>query len=156
MKVNGSLTSEIILKRGLRQGDPLSPYLFLMCAEGFSALLQKAEIEGEIGGVKICQGAPSVSHLLFVDDSLILIRANGEDATKLQDILNLYAECSGQVINKEKSAIMFSKNTNSESKFAVMQQLGITRESFSDKYLGLPIHVGNNKAQIFSYLKDHV
>jgi hypothetical protein len=56
--------------------------------------------------VKICHRAPSISHLLFADDSLILVRANGEDATKLHGILDLYAECSGQVINKEKSAIM--------------------------------------------------
>jgi hypothetical protein len=83
VKVNGSFTDEIILERGLRQGDPLSPYLFLLCAEGFSALLKKAENEGEIGGVKICHGAPSISHLLFADDSLILVRTNGEDAAKL-------------------------------------------------------------------------
>jgi hypothetical protein len=175
VKVNGSLTEEIIPEQGLRQGDPLSPHLFLSCAEGFSALLKKAENEGEIGGVKICHGAPSISHLLFADDSLILVRANGEDATKqLQYILDLYAECSvqvinnkasgypgfvwcsGQVINKDKSAIMFSKNTSAGCKSAVTLQLGINRESFNDKYPGLPIHVGNNKAQIFNYLKERV
>jgi len=131
--VNGSLTEEIIPERGLRQGDPLLPYFFLLCAKGFSALLKKAENEGEIGGVKICHGAPSISHLLFADDSLILVRANGEDATKLQGILNLYAECLGQVINKDKSAIMFSKNTSARCKSTVMFQLGINRESFNDK-----------------------
>jgi hypothetical protein len=128
----------------------------LLCAEGFSALLKKAKNEGKIGRVKICHGAPSVSHLLFADDSLILVRANGEDAAKLQGILDLYAECSGQVINKDKSAIMFSKNTSAGSKAEVKSQLGISRESFNDKYLGLPIHVGNNKSQIFSYLKERV
>ena len=133
VKVNGSLTEEIIPERGLRQGDPLLPYFFLLCAKGFSALLKKAENEGEIGGVKICHGAPSISHLLFADDSLILVRANGEDATKLQGILNLYAECLGQVINKDKSAIMFSKNTSARCKSTVMFQLGINRESFNDK-----------------------
>ena len=107
--------------------------LLLLCAKGFSALLKKAENEGEIGGVKICHGAPSISHLLFADDSLILVRANGEDATKLQGILNLYAECLGQVINKDKSAIMFSKNTSARCKSTVMFQLGINRESFNDK-----------------------
>jgi len=84
IKVNGELTDEIIPTRGLRQGDPLSPYLFLICAEGFSALLNHAEREGKIAGVKICHGAPSISHLLFVDDSLILIRARKEDAMPLQ------------------------------------------------------------------------
>jgi hypothetical protein len=73
IKVNGALSESFEPERGLRQGDPLSPYLFLLCAEGFSALLAKAEEDGLISGVKICRNAPSISHLLFVDDSLILI-----------------------------------------------------------------------------------
>lgn len=156
VKLNGCLTEEFVPERGLRQGDPLSPYLFLLCAEGFSILLQKADNDGHIGGLKICQGAPSISHLLFADDSLILIHANGEDAAKLQGILDLYEECSGQMINKDKSAIMFSKNTCNSKKTVVMHKLGICRESFNDKYLGLPIHVGCNKSQVFGFLKDCV
>jgi hypothetical protein len=105
--VNGVLSDIIHPQRGLRQGDPLSPYLFLLCAEGFSALLSQAEQEGRLQGVKVCQRAPSMSHLLFADDSLILFRAKGEDAQELQRILDLYEESSGQMINKEKSAIMF-------------------------------------------------
>lgn len=55
-----------------------------------------------------------MSHLLFADDSLILFRADGGDARYLQDILHTYEECSGQMINKEKSTIMFSSNTVGE------------------------------------------
>jgi hypothetical protein len=73
IKVNGDVTESFKPERGLRQGDPLSPYLFLLCAEGFSALLQKAEREGLIARVQVLQAAPSVSHLLFADDSLILL-----------------------------------------------------------------------------------
>ena len=83
ISVNGELSEVIKPQRGLRQGDPLSPYLFLLCAEGFSALLSQAEREGNLKGVKVCQRAPSVSHLLFADDSLILFRANGGDAQHL-------------------------------------------------------------------------
>ena len=72
IKVNGELFESFRPGRGLRQGDPLSPYLFLICPKGFSALLQKVEEEGRLRGVKICHNAPSVSHLLFADDSLIL------------------------------------------------------------------------------------
>ena len=95
IKVNGALSDSFVPEKVLRQGDPLSPYLFLLCAEGFSALLNKAEEGGLISGVRICRNAPSISHLLFADDSLILIRANREDATQFQGILELHERCSG-------------------------------------------------------------
>jgi hypothetical protein len=75
VKVNGDLSESFLPQRGLRQGDHLSPYMFLLCAEAFSALLKQRERDGAITRVRICQRAPSISHLLFVDDSLILIRA---------------------------------------------------------------------------------
>jgi hypothetical protein len=70
--------------RGLRQGDPLSPYLFLLCAEGLSSLLLYEEEVGGIDGVRVCRNAPSVSHLLFANDSLILMKADMNNATSLQ------------------------------------------------------------------------
>jgi len=135
IKVNGELTDSFKPERGLRQGDPLSPYLFLLCAEGFSALLQQAERDGKIAGVKVCHAAPSVSHLLFADDSLILIRANGGDAQHLQDILDLYERCSGQMINKAKSAVLFSKNTKATQKRELCEKLQVTKETMNERYL---------------------
>jgi hypothetical protein len=83
IKVNGELTNSFKPERGLLQVDSLSPYLFLLCAKGFSALLQKTERDGMIAGVKICQAALSISHLLFTDDLLILIHAMEGDAKQL-------------------------------------------------------------------------
>lgn len=84
-------------QRGLRQGDPLSPYLFLICAEGFFAMLHDAEMRRSIRGIKICREAPSISHLLFADDSLLLMEANVESAHELNRILNTYEASSGQM-----------------------------------------------------------
>ena len=75
IKVNGEYTEQIYPQRGLRQGDPLSPYLFIICAEALSALLQKAEVDGSILGIKIYRGAPRINHLFFADDSLIFMNA---------------------------------------------------------------------------------
>lgn len=61
----------IIPSRGIRQGDPLSPYLFIVCAEGLSAIIRKYEMHNWIHGVKICRKAPMVTHMLFADDSYI-------------------------------------------------------------------------------------
>ena len=89
IKVNNEVTNTILPGRGLRQGDPLSPYLFLICAEGFSSMLQDAEENGRLKGIKICRNAPSVSHLLFADDSLLLVEGNERNATEVQRILEV-------------------------------------------------------------------
>jgi len=156
IKVNGEMTEEIIPTRGLRQGDPLSPYLFLLCAEGFSGLLIEAERTGNLEGVTICANAPSITHLLFADDSLLLLKVNDENANCLQHVLQRYEECSGQMINKDKSSILFSKNCGHGRKAAFMSLLNLSHEARSDKYLGLPVYMGRSKSKLFAYLKDRV
>ena len=70
--VNGQLTSSLRLQRWLRQGDPLSPYLFLLCAEGLRALIKQAYKSRLWSGISIARGAPTITHLFFADDSIIL------------------------------------------------------------------------------------
>lgn len=106
----------------------LTPLSILVMCRSFLALLKKGEEDGLLAGVKICHNAPSISHLLFADDSLILIRANEGDCTHLQIIPQLYEGCSGQVINKAKSAILFSKNTKPRQKKVVCELLQVTKE----------------------------
>ena len=114
--INGKPFGMINPTRGLRQGDPLSPYLFLLCAEGFTSLLQKAELEGRIHGVSICRRAPKISHLLFADDSLLFCQATEGETRETLDVLKLYVEASGQCLNMEKSSVYFSSNTSSLKK----------------------------------------
>ena len=109
--VNGEPSGYIQPKRRLRQGDPLSPYLFLICTEGLSALLRKAERDSLIHGVAISRGGPRVSHLFFANDSLIFCRATATDCVTLQNILNKYEGASGQKINGDKTAVFFRRNT---------------------------------------------
>ena len=71
VRINGKAYGNITPSRGIRQGDPLSPYLLLICAEGFTSLLARAEIEGRLHGVALCRSAPSISNLLSADDSFI-------------------------------------------------------------------------------------
>lgn len=73
--INGEITIYISPTRGLQQGDPLSPYLFLMCAEGLTGLFVDFEQCGLIHGVSIYRGAPWIAHLLFADDSFLFLRA---------------------------------------------------------------------------------
>jgi hypothetical protein len=95
VRFNSEDTDMFTPTRGLRQGDPLSPYLFLLCAKGLSSLLLHEEEVGGIDGERVCRNAPSVSHLLFADDFLILMKADMNNATSLQQVLDTYCANSG-------------------------------------------------------------
>lgn len=71
--VNEDIVGPIFPGRGLRQGDPLSPYLFILCAEGLSAAIRKKNREGRLHGSRVSRLAPAVSHLLFADDCLLFV-----------------------------------------------------------------------------------
>ena len=111
IRFNSQETDMFVPSRGIRQGDPLSPYLFLICAEGLSSMLQFEEEVGSLDGVRVCRNAPSVSHLLFADDSLILMTADMLNAASLQRALDDYCTNSGQLVSRSKSSIFFSLNT---------------------------------------------
>ena len=68
---DGKEISPIIPQRGLRQGDPLSPYLFIICVEALSSLIKSREAAGHVHGCQIARGAPSISHLFFANDCFI-------------------------------------------------------------------------------------
>ena len=101
--VNNNMVGPITAGRGLWQGDPLSPYLFILCAEGLSALIRQAEGMGDLHGVRICTDAPVISHLLFADDCFLFFRAKEYEARVMQNILKTYEEASEQAISLPKS-----------------------------------------------------
>ncbi|KAL4278813.1 hypothetical protein GQ457_03G026150 [Hibiscus cannabinus] len=107
--VNGVLSDYFAPSRGLRQGDPISPYLFLICCEGLSSLFRMAAANGVFCTSRITRGAPLINHLLFADDCLIFGEATISNASQLKGLLDCYGDCSGQLINYEKSSIFFSE-----------------------------------------------
>lgn len=110
--------------RGIRQGDPLSPYLFLLCAEGLSSMINQAARSQMLSCISICRGCPMVTHLLFADDSLLFCKACVQECQKLIEILKLYEDASGQKINVEKSLIFFNHNTPQQLREEVLNILG--------------------------------
>ena len=110
--INGEPHGHITPSRGLHQGDPLSPYLFLLCTEGFHGLLRKAKENGDIRSVSICRSAPKLTHLLFADDSLIFCKAKINEFEKLLEILATYEQASGIQISGDKTTLFFSKSTS--------------------------------------------
>lgn len=93
--INGEPHGEITPIKGLRQGDPLSPCLFLVCTEGLHSLISKAANNGDIKGVSICRNGPKITHILFADDTLIFCRVKESECQSLLDILVIYEQASG-------------------------------------------------------------
>ncbi|QHO00044.1 uncharacterized protein DS421_13g403050 [Arachis hypogaea] len=164
-KVNGKLTKKnqtskltkkIKPQRGLRQGDPLSPYLFIIAAEVFTILMNRAEREGDITGMKLAPNAPNLTHLLFADDCIIFSKAREEDIYQLIQILNVYTEASGQRINLDKSGIIFGNHVSINTRVQIEEILGISTWDNPGKYLGLPAKWGRSKMKALEWIEDKV
>ena len=104
----------------------------------------------------MCRNAPSVSHLLFADDSLILMNTDVLNAASLQQVLDTYCHNSGQLVSLAKSSIFFSPNTNVVSIVEICQQLHIDTEALYDKYLGLPAMVGADRSDCFRHVIERI
>ncbi|KAK1554997.1 hypothetical protein Q3G72_020206 [Acer saccharum] len=154
--LNGKPVGKVIPSRGLRQGCPLSPYLFILCAEALSSLLQNSENNGRGLGVKCCRGSPLVSHLFFADDSVLFYRASKENCRTIRNLLTIYENGSGQQVNLQKSRITFSPNVPQDTRREIQGFFQIADCNTHDKYLGLPTLVGRNKRKTFNEIKERV
>ena len=156
IKINGKPSGCIIPSRGIRQGDPLSPYLFLLllCTEGLSALIRKVVEEGQMGGIVVSRGGLRLSHPFFADDSLIFCKASIAECSELKRILQVYEDASGQQLNRAKTSLFFSNNTPRLIQEEIKNSFGAHVIKQHEKYLGLPSLVGKNKKSTFNDIKE--
>ncbi|CAH9105008.1 unnamed protein product [Cuscuta europaea] len=156
IQFDGDFLGPIIPGRGLRQGDPVSPYLFILIAEGLSALIRQAEKQRNIHGVAVCRRAPRVSHLFFVDDSFLFFKANMIECTAVKEILKEYEDNSGQAVNFTKSTLSFSPNIQEDFKGYCRNFFGVLQDGDNQRYLGLPSLIGRGKRAILGFLRDRI
>ena len=154
IKINGTPRGHITPSRGIRQEDPLSPYLFLLCVEGLSALIQSSVNRGQMEGIKICRGGPRLSRLFFANDSLIFCKATLKECDELQRLLALYEKASDQSLNRAKTSLFFSSNTSRDVQEEIKNWFGAQIIKQHEKYLGLPSLVGKNKRLTFNAIKE--
>lgn len=152
----GKEMGPIVPSRGIRQGDPILPYLFIICHEGFTALINKYIKKGWTHGCRVTNGAPSISHMLFADDSYLHCKATTGEAFKVSQLLQDFEHASGQQVNRQKSSIFFSTNTTEMFRAAISGQMRMNEASEDSMYLGLPNIMGRNKNVILGFLKDKV
>lgn len=136
--VNGSPTEEISIHRGLKQGDPLSPFLFLLVAEGFSGLMRKAREINLVEGFQIGANSLEVTHLQYAEDTLCIGKATVENLSAMKSILRGFEMVSGLKINFFKSSLI-GVNVREDFMEMACNFLNCSRGSVPFNYLGLPV-----------------
>ncbi|GJY40357.1 RNA-directed DNA polymerase, eukaryota, reverse transcriptase zinc-binding domain protein [Tanacetum coccineum] len=142
--VNGSPTSEFSLKRGLRQGDPLSPFLFIIVMEGLHIALKEGLTANLFQGVKIGSSEIRLSYLFYADDVIILSEWNQCDMDNIIRIINVFYLASGLKINISKSSL-FGVGVSSDDIESMAAGTGCSTSNLPFSYLGLPIGLNMNR-----------
>jgi hypothetical protein len=142
--------------RELRQGDPLSPYLFLVVADGLLRLLQHEVGQGTLHDLHVCRRAPGISHLLFVDDTLLFLEAKRDQVKIIQGVVRKYERITGQLINLAKCSLMFGAACSAEDRDHMMEVLQVVNVAEEEKYLGLPTPRGRMSKDKFKSTKKRL
>ncbi|KAJ9557471.1 hypothetical protein OSB04_012085 [Centaurea solstitialis] len=142
--VNGSPSAEFHMKKGVRQGDLMAPFLFLIAAEGLSIALKEAKLKGAFHGLKLPNGGPEVSHLQYADDALFVGDWSFTNARNLTRILRCYHLSSGLKVNLNKSKLI-GLGVDITEVTRLARILSCATRTFPFTYLGLPIGVSMNR-----------
>lgn len=136
--VNKSPFEPFSPSRGIRQGDPLSPFLFVILMEGLSRIIVKAKNEGTIKGIQPIHSIPGTTHQQFVDDTMLHGTPTVKEALELRRILDLFSRASGLDINFSKSTIFFF-HTHPAIQAHLSNLLGFKKGCLPSRYLGMPL-----------------
>ncbi|GLT58322.1 hypothetical protein SLA2020_312230 [Shorea laevis] len=154
--VNGEATNRFHPSRGIRQGDPLSPYLFILCMEFLSLRFTDGINSGLWKGCKAGRSGPILSHLFFADDLIFVGEASQQNCKFFSSVMQGFCERSGLKINHEKSKVLFSKNVHAQTRDTLGSLLGLPQTSSLGKYLGIPISPRKLKQADCNFILDKV
>jgi hypothetical protein len=135
--VNGVPSQPFSPSRGIHQGDPLSPFLFVIMAEGLGRYIKASIEDGSLQGLPLHGLQPAASHSQFVDDTLLMNTPTTQEAIKLKTILSYFSEASGTTFNLDKSQLFFF-NTPPIVQQHISRLLGIPGAPFHPTTLAFP------------------
>ena len=136
---NGGNLDPFIPTRGLRQGDLISPYLFILCMEFLGHLIKLKCVVGDWKPLKASHGNIGITHLFFADDLILFAKIEENTCEVISEVLNRFCKESDQKVSLEKSRIYFSPNVQEGVKEEICSNLGIQATTNISKYLGFPI-----------------
>lgn len=143
--INGNLIGFFSASQGVRQGDPLSTFIFIIMAEALSKFILLKHSQKLWQGVQISNSSISVMHSLFVDDALLFNKSMLSEAKQVKEVLDKYSSTSGQKNNLENSKI-YILNTFDDLKKKIVKMLGFQEVELPCTYLGISFFKGLNKA----------
>lgn len=141
--INESPTGEFPISQGVRQGDPLSPFLFITAMEGLNIAINNAYSKSLINGIKLPNDGPRLSHLFYTDNAIFVGEWCSESIKNLSRILKCFHISSGLKVNFLKSRL-FGMGVSSHEVQQLARILGCTEGTFPFTYPGVP--VGANMA----------
>ncbi|CAL9233674.1 unnamed protein product, partial [Arabidopsis halleri] len=136
---NGERTDSFKPLRGLQQGDPLSPYLFVLCMERLCHLIERAVTDKRWKPISLSQRGPKLSHMCFADDLILFAEASVAQIRVIRGVLESFCTASGQKVSLEKSKIFFSDNVSRDLGRLISEESGIASTRELGRYLGMPI-----------------
>ena len=153
---NGEKSKSFVPSKGLRQGDPLSPYIFVFCMECLSYLILQATKGQQWRGVKTSRVGPRITHIMFADDLLLCAEATPLQGQIVRSIMVEFCGISGQKINMDKSKFVYSQNVKSTVVKEISKIIGINETKNLGKYLGVPLFHSRVTKGMFQPLLDRV
>ncbi|XP_027096008.1 uncharacterized protein [Coffea arabica] len=148
--VNGAPQGFFKSSRGLRQGDPISPALFVLGAEVLSRALNTVATERQFVPFKVPPRCPVVTHLAYADDVIIFSSGARSSLTLIKRVLEEYSMTSGQPINSQKSCFLTHPRFLAPKAAMIGQVLGFQRQAFPVRYLGCSLYMGRRKKIYFA------
>ncbi|GKF45570.1 cysteine-rich receptor-like protein kinase [Tanacetum coccineum] len=135
--INNSPTKEGVMGRGLRQGDPLSPLLFILVTEVMSRMLSSSLNRGLLQGVRL-DDSYSINHSQFADDTILFLYPSTGEINKVRVLVDLFSQMSGLKVSLSKTA-MYGINIDQTQLQQYAQLMGCCVGNFPFEYLGVPI-----------------